>query len=71
VRPTGESDGTCLDEDFTELLQVHPSRRLTIAERNCKTRDGREPPELVDWSAQANEARRAPDAERTARAAGT
>jgi hypothetical protein len=25
---------TCIDEDFADLQQVHPSRQLTIAERN-------------------------------------
>jgi hypothetical protein len=50
-----------LDEDFTKVAQVHPSWRLAIAERNRKTGDGREPPELVDWRMRkANEARRAP-----------
>jgi hypothetical protein len=39
---------TCLDEDLRELEQVHPSRRLTIAERNWRTRNGWEPPELTE-----------------------
>jgi hypothetical protein len=30
---------TCLDEDLRELELVHPSRRLTIAERNWRTRN--------------------------------
>ena len=38
---------TCLDEDLRELAEVHPSRRLTIAERNWRTRNGWEPPELA------------------------
>jgi hypothetical protein len=39
---------TCLDEDLRELELVHPSRRLTIAERNWRTRNGWEPPELAE-----------------------
>ena len=35
---------TCLDKDLRELPEVHPSRRLTIAERNWRTRNGWEPP---------------------------
>jgi hypothetical protein len=52
VRPLGGSDRACLDEDFIGLAQVHPSGRLAIAERDWKTSESREPPELVDWPAQ-------------------
>ena len=41
---------TRLDEDLRELLEMHPSRRLTIAERNWRTRNGWEPPELAGRS---------------------
>ena len=37
---------TCLDGD-QELVQVHPSRRMSIAERNWRSGQGWEPPELV------------------------
>ena len=37
-----------LDEDLRELELVHPSRRLTIAELNWRTRNGWEPPELAE-----------------------
>jgi hypothetical protein len=39
---------TCLDSDYQELPQVHPSRRMSIAERNWRFRQGWEPPELVE-----------------------
>jgi hypothetical protein len=39
---------TCLDSDYQELPQVHPSRRMSIAERNWRFRRGWEPPELVE-----------------------
>jgi hypothetical protein len=38
---------TCIDGDCQELEQVHPSRRMTISERNWRVRQGWEPPELV------------------------
>ena len=38
---------TCIDRDFQELPQVHPSRRMPISERNWRSRQGWEPPELV------------------------
>ena len=38
---------TCLDEDLRERQLVRPSRRLTIAERNWRTRNGWEPPGLA------------------------
>jgi hypothetical protein len=53
---------TCLDEDYQELAQVHPSRRMSIGERNWRFRQGWEPPELV-------ERRRKRQAEERARAA--
>jgi hypothetical protein len=53
---------TCLDEDYQELPQVHPSRRMSIGERNWRFRQGWEPPELV-------ERRRKRQAEEKARAA--
>jgi hypothetical protein len=39
---------TCLDEDYQELARVHPSRRMSIGERNWRFRQGWEPPELVE-----------------------
>ncbi len=43
------SDKTCLDEDLRELPEVHPSRRLTIADRNWRPhRNGWEPQELAE-----------------------
>jgi hypothetical protein len=53
---------TCLDEDYQELAQVHPSRRMSIGERNWRFRQGWEPPELI-------ERRRQRQAEEKARAA--
>jgi hypothetical protein len=53
---------TCIDTDYQELAQVHPSRRMSIDERNWRFRQGREPPELV-------EQRRSRQAEESARAA--
>jgi hypothetical protein len=37
----------CIDRDFHELPQVHPSRRMSISERNWRSGQGWEPPELV------------------------
>ena len=54
---------TCLDEDYQELAQVHPSRPMSIGERNWRFRQGWEPPERV-------ERRRKRQAEEKARAAG-
>ncbi len=53
---------TCIDTDYQELAQVHPSRRMSIGERNWRFRQGWEPPELV-------EQRRQRRAAETARAA--
>jgi hypothetical protein len=39
---------TCRDEDYQELPQVHPSRRMSIGERNWRFRQGWEQPELVE-----------------------
>jgi hypothetical protein len=37
---------TCLDGD-QERAEIHPSRRMSIAERNWRSGRGWEPPELV------------------------
>jgi hypothetical protein len=52
---------TCIDGDYQELEQVHPSRCMTISERNWRVRQGWEPPELVAQRRQwrAAQARRA------------
>ncbi len=52
---------TCIDSDYKELAQVHPSRRMSIQERNWRFRQGWEPPELVEQRRrrQAKEATRA------------
>jgi hypothetical protein len=49
---------SCIDEDYQELARVHPSRRVSITERNQR-RDasGWEPPELAARHARAREAR--------------
>lgn len=39
-------DTTCIDEDQARA-QIHPSRRMSIAERNWRSGHGWEPPELV------------------------
>ena len=53
---------TCIDDDYQELGQVHPSRRMSISERNWRFRQGWEPPELVERrrKRRAEEAARAP-----------
>jgi hypothetical protein len=58
----GALPGTTCIEDDRELAEVHPSRRMTISERNWRFRQGWEPPELV-------ERRRKRSAEEAARAA--
>jgi hypothetical protein len=52
---------TCVDGD-QERAEVHPSRRLSIAERNWRSRNGWEPPELVERrrARQAEVVQRAP-----------
>ena len=52
---------TCIDEDYQELPRVHPSRRMSIGERNWRFRQGWEPPELAERrrKRQAREAARA------------
>ena len=57
----GALPGTTCIEDDQELAQVHPSRRMTISERNWRFRQGWEPPELVERrrKQQAAEAARA------------
>ena len=44
---------TCV-EDGEELLRVHPSRKIPIAERNRRTAEGWVPPELVARRASAS-----------------
>lgn len=45
----GALPGTsCLNEDYQELAAVHPTRRMSVAERNLRTADGWEPPELTE-----------------------
>lgn len=43
----GALPGTSCLEDFQERAQVHPSRRMPIAERNWRASNGWTPPELV------------------------
>jgi len=52
---------TCVDGD-QERAEVHPSRRMSIAERNWRTRNGWKPPELAERRRrrQADVAERAP-----------
>lgn len=52
---------TCVDGD-QERAEVHPSRRMSIAERNWRSRNGWEPPELAERrrKRQAEVAKRAP-----------
>lgn len=38
---------TCIDSDYQEIAEIHPSRRMSIAERNWRFGQGWEPPELV------------------------
>jgi hypothetical protein len=40
---------TCIGDAYQELPEVHPSRRVSIAERNRRwSADGWEPPELAE-----------------------
>ena len=39
---------SCIDEEYHELVIVHPSRRLSVAERNRRCANGWEPPELAE-----------------------
>jgi len=48
---------SCIDEDYHELVRVHPSRRVSIAERNRRHADGWVPPELAEGYARDHEAR--------------
>jgi len=52
---------TCVD-GYQERAEVHPSRRMSIAERNWRSRNGWEPPELIDRRRrrQAEEVQRTP-----------
>jgi hypothetical protein len=53
---------TCIDENYRELEKVHPSRRMSIVERNQRSGEGWEPPELEERhrAVQAARAARAP-----------
>jgi hypothetical protein len=46
---------TCIDSDFRELPQVYPSRRMPISERNWRSRQGWQPPELVQQQRNADQ----------------
>jgi hypothetical protein len=49
---------SCIDEDYRELAEIHPSRRVSIAERNRRRRaSGWEPPELTERRIREHEAR--------------
>ena len=39
---------TCVDSGIHELAEVHPSRRMTISERNWRLAQGWQPPELAE-----------------------
>lgn len=39
---------TCIDDDYQELPQVHPSRRMSLGERNWRFGQGWQPPELAE-----------------------
>lgn len=47
TRVLGALPGTTCDGD-QELAEIHPSRRMSIAERNWRSGHGWEPPELVE-----------------------
>ncbi|WP_439333578.1 zinc finger domain-containing protein [Trebonia kvetii] len=44
----GALPGTSCLEGGDELTEIHPSRRMSIAERNRRAADGWEPPELAE-----------------------
>jgi hypothetical protein len=50
---------TCLDEDFQELERIHPSRRVSVAERNRRYAVDWEPPELAERHREEEAARAA------------
>lgn len=50
---------TCIDWDYRELEKVHPSRRMSVAERNRRSGEGWEPHELAERHRQARAARAA------------
>lgn len=54
----GALPGTsCIDEGYQELVKVHPSRRVSIAERNRRVHaSGWEPPELAERRVREHEA---------------
>jgi hypothetical protein len=39
---------TCIDDDYEELAEVHPSRRVSIQERNRRFGEGWVPPEVAE-----------------------
>jgi len=39
---------TCIDDDFQELAEVHPSRRMSIQERNRRFAEGWVPAEVAE-----------------------
>jgi hypothetical protein len=39
---------TCIDDDYQELMEVHPSRRVSIQERNRRFGEGWVPPEVAE-----------------------
>jgi hypothetical protein len=53
---------TCIDDDYQELAEVHPSRRVSIQERNRRFAEGWVPPEVAERrrKRQARELARAP-----------
>lgn len=53
---------TCIDENYRELPEIHPSRRVSIAERNRRFSEGWLPPVLAEryQERRAAEAARAP-----------
>jgi hypothetical protein len=51
---------TCIDWDYQELKKIHASRRMPVAERNRRSAEGWEPPELAERHRRALEARAAP-----------
>jgi hypothetical protein len=53
---------TCIDDNYQELSEVHPSRRLSIQERNRRSGEAWVPPEVAERSRKrhARETARAP-----------
>lgn len=46
---------SCIDEEYQEMPRIHPSRRMSIAERNRRTATGWEPPELAERRAREHQ----------------